>query len=192
MRANTGISEGRACVRLRLSRTALRYRAAGDRRHGWLREAIKSLSAQRRRFRYCRIDALIRRDGEAVNGKCAPRIYQEKGSQIARRRRRRGVAVERSALELPLAPNHVWAMDFVSVSLKYGRRLHCLTIVADDTKETIDIPGDHGISGDYVMRVVIGSAHSPICRGCCEPIRVPSSSENRSIDGPTAAVRRCV
>jgi putative transposase len=45
-------------------------------------------------------------------------------------------------------------MDFVSDSLEYGRRLKCLTIVDDYTKEAIDIPVDHGISGEYVTRVL--------------------------------------
>ena len=65
MRAKTGISERRACWLMGLSRTVLRYRAAGDRDHGRLREAIKSLAAQRRRFGYRRIH-LIRREGGAV------------------------------------------------------------------------------------------------------------------------------
>ena len=37
-----------------LSRTVLRYRAAGNRDQNRLREAIKPLAAQRRRFRYRR------------------------------------------------------------------------------------------------------------------------------------------
>ncbi len=45
-------------------------------------------------------------------------------------------------------------MDFVSDSLEYGRRLKCLTIVDDFTKESVDIVVDHGISGVYVPRVL--------------------------------------
>jgi len=82
------------------------------------------------------------------------RIYREERLQVARRKRRHGVAVERRALEVPLAPNEIWSMDFVSDSLEYGRRLKCLTIVDDYTKEAIDIPVDHGISGEYVTRVL--------------------------------------
>ena len=153
MRAKTGISERRACGLMGLSRTVLRYRAAGDRDQGRLREAIKSLAAQRRRFGYRRIHALIRREGGAVNRKRLQRIYHEEGVQVARRKRRRGVAVERRALEVPLAPKEMWSMDFVNDSLEAGRRLKCLTIVDDYTKESIDIPVGHGISGEYVTRV---------------------------------------
>lgn len=73
---------------------------------------------------------------------------------MARRNRRRGVAVERLVLEVPLAPNDVWSMDFVSDSLERGRRLMCLTIVDDYTKKAIDIPVEHGFSGECVTRVL--------------------------------------
>ncbi len=46
------------------------------------------------------------------------------------------------------------SIDFVSDSLKHGRRLKRLTIVDDCTKESIDIPVDHGMSGEYVTRVL--------------------------------------
>jgi putative transposase len=150
MWAKTGISERWACGLMGFSRTVLRNRAAGDRDQGRLREAIKLLAAQRRRFGYCRIHALIRRDGGPVNRKRVPRIYREGGLPVARRKRRRGMTVERRALDVPRAPNEVRSMDFVSDSLKHARRLKCLTIVDDCTKEAIDIPVDHGISGEYV------------------------------------------
>ena len=112
------------------------------------------LTAQRRRFGYRRIHAMVRREGGAANRKRVQRIYREEGLQVARRKRRRGVAVERRALEVPLAPNEVWSMDFVSDRLEHGLRLKCLTIIDDYTKEAIDIPVGHGISGEYVTRVL--------------------------------------
>jgi putative transposase len=154
MRAKTGISERRACALMGLSRTVLRYEARGERDCGVLRSRILLLAAQRRRFGYRRIHALIRREGLAVNCKRVQRIYCEERLQVTRRKRRRGVAVERRALEVPRAPNEVWSIDFVSDSLEHGRRLKCLTIVDDYTKEAIDIPVDHGISGEYVTRVL--------------------------------------
>jgi putative transposase len=45
-------------------------------------------------------------------------------------------------------------IDFVSDALESGRRLKCLTIVDDFTKEAIDIVVDHGISGKYVTRAL--------------------------------------
>jgi len=74
--------------------------------------------------------------------------------QVQRRRRRKGVAVERRPLVEPDRPNQVWSMDFVSDALEYGRRLKCLTSVDDFSKEAVDIAVDHGISGQYVTRVL--------------------------------------
>jgi putative transposase len=90
MRAKTGISERRACVLMGLSRTVLRYEGRGERDCGVLRSRILLLAAQRRRFGYRRIHALIRREGLAVNCKRVQRIYCEERLQVTRRKRRRG------------------------------------------------------------------------------------------------------
>ena len=47
--------------------------------------------------------------------------------------------VERERLALPAAPNEVWSIDFVMDALSNGRRLKCMTIVDDFTKEAVDI-----------------------------------------------------
>jgi len=107
MRAKTGISERRACGLMGLSRTVLRYRVAGDQDQGRLREAIRRLAEQRGRFGYRRIHALFRREELAVKRKRVQRIYRKEGLQVAERKRRRSVAMERRALVVPLAPNEV-------------------------------------------------------------------------------------
>jgi len=137
-----------------ISRTVLHYEPRADQDQGRLRVRITELAAQRRRFGYRRIHVLLRREETAVNVKRVHRLYREERLQVQRRRRRRGVAVERRPLLLPTAPNQVWSMDFVSDRLEHGRRLKCLTIVDDFSKEAIDIVVDHGISGLYVTRVL--------------------------------------
>ncbi|CBM10051.1 putative transposase [Ralstonia solanacearum PSI07] len=62
--------------------------------------------------------------------------------------------VEREPLVLPAAPNEVWSINFVMDALSNERRLTCLTIVDDFTKEAVDIAVDHGISGLYVARAL--------------------------------------
>ena len=88
MRAMTGISERRACSLIGLSRTVLHSIARGERDCGVLRSRILLLAAQRRRFGYRRIHALIRREGLAVNCKRVQRIYCEERLQVTRRKRR--------------------------------------------------------------------------------------------------------
>jgi putative transposase len=101
---------------------------------------------------------MLRREGQCVNVKRVYRLYCQERLQVQRRRKRRGVAVERRPLTVPERPNQVWSIDFVSDSLETGRRIKCLTIVDDFTKEAIDIVVDHGISGQYVTRVLDAAA----------------------------------
>jgi putative transposase len=101
MRAKTGISERRACALIGLSRTVLHYERRTCGRREALRGRVVSLAAQRRRFGYRRIHALLRREGEHVNVKCVHRLYREERLQVQRRRRRKGVAVERRPLVEP-------------------------------------------------------------------------------------------
>jgi len=154
MRAKTGISERRACELIGLSRTVLHYQRCESQSNAGLRGRILALAEQRRRFGYRRIHVLLRREGQAVNVKRVHRLYCQERLQVKQRRRRRGVAVERRPLLVPERPNQVWSMDFVSDALETGRRLKCLTIVDDFTKEAVDIVVDHGISGRYVARVL--------------------------------------
>ncbi len=124
---------------------------------GWreaLRGRVVSLAAQHRRFGFRRIHALLRRDGEHVIVQCVHRPYREERLQVQGRRRGKGVAVERRPFIEPDHPNQVWSMDFVSDALEHSRRLKCLTVVDDFRKEAVDIVVDHGISGQYVTRVL--------------------------------------
>jgi putative transposase len=65
------------------------------------------------------------------------------------------VAIERRPLLVPQAPSEVWSVDFVMDALEHGRRLKCLRIVDDFTKEAIDIVVDHGISGAPGMHPLV-------------------------------------
>jgi len=154
MREKALISERRACRLVGLSRTVLHYRPELDAENEALGQRIAELAGERRRFGYRRIHALLRREAIHANHKRVFRLYHEAGLAVRRRRKRQGVAVERQPLVLPATANQVWSMDFVFDALATGRRLKCLTIVDDFTKEAIDIVVDHSISGRYVTRVL--------------------------------------
>jgi putative transposase len=90
MQAKTAMSERPACSLMGLSRTVLRYEVRGERGCSALRSRILLLAAQRRRFGYRRIHALIRSEGLVINGKHVQRIYCEERLQVTRRKRRSG------------------------------------------------------------------------------------------------------
>ncbi|ENK0810166.1 IS3 family transposase, partial [Vibrio fluvialis] len=148
---STQLSERRACLLVGIQRASLRYQPQANREDDKLLARIKELALERRRFGYRRIHRLLRREGFDVNHKRVYRLYCELGLTVSKRRRRKSQCVEREPLLLPSVPNHTWSMDFVMDALSNGRRIKCLTIVDDYTKECLDIPVATGISGDEVV-----------------------------------------
>jgi putative transposase len=154
MQARTGISQRRACQLIGLSRSVLHYQPRASEQNTKLQTQLVELAQERRRFGYRRLHILLRRAGVQVNHKRIYRLYRAAGLMVKRRRRRHGVAMERERLSLPSAPNQVWSMDFVFDALSTGRRIKCLTVVDDFTKEAVGILVDHGISGFRVTRAL--------------------------------------
>lgn len=181
MSARTEVSERRACRLVGLSRTVLHYEPKMSEENSVLQERIRELAAQRRRFGYRRIHALLRREGLQANHKRVHRLYRQAGLAVARRRKRARVAVEREALLLPSRANEVWSMDFVMDALSSGRRLKCLTLVDDFTKEALQLVLDHSISGEYVTRALEQVVRS---RGAPRAIRTDQGPEftGRALD----------
>ncbi len=93
--------------------------------------------------------------------------------------------VERERPALPAAPNEVWSIDFVMDALSNGRRLKCLTIVDDFTKEAVDIVVDHGISGLYVARALDYAARFRATPKRCARTKGRSSRAERWTSGHT-------
>ena len=148
------ISERHACGLVGLARTTLRRIVIEPPATTSLRARIIDLAHARRRFGYRRIHDLLRREGVQANHKKVYRLYREEALSVRRRRRRKGVMVDRQALYMPTGPNEIWSIDFVMDALASGRRVKCLTVVDDFTRECLDIAVDYGISGGYVARVL--------------------------------------
>ena len=86
------MSERRACRVIGGDRTSVCYRGVRS-DDGLLRERLRALAQERRRFGYRRLHVLLRREGHAVNRKRVQRLYREERLTV----RRRVVASERSA-----------------------------------------------------------------------------------------------
>ena len=95
MQAATAVSERRACQLVGLSRSTLRYEPRRSAQNEALRAQIIELAHVRRRFGYRRIHALLRCEGVEVNHKRVYRLYSEAKLSVKRRKRRKGVAVQR-------------------------------------------------------------------------------------------------
>jgi putative transposase len=168
------LSERRACSLVGLSRSSWRNPPQDEEATVLLRQRIKQLAHERKRFGYRRIHDMLKFEGYAVNHKRVYRLYTEQKLTVKRRKKAKRPIAERAELLMPDAPNQVWSIDFVMDSLANGRKLKCLTIADDKTHECIDIAVDHGISGLYVTRVLEQAA---IFRGFPQAIRTDGGPE---------------
>ena len=153
MRQAQGLSERRACRLVGMGRTSCRYRRR-PRGEVELRERLRSLAGERRRFGYRRLTVLLRREGWTVNHKRVHRLYREEGLPVRRRRRKRIGAVERQALAIPVRQNERWSMDFISDALSDGRKFRSLNLVDDYNRECLAAEVDTSIPGARVVRVL--------------------------------------
>ena len=145
------MSERRACRIAGVDRTSVRYRAKrGD--DGPLRERLKALAFERRRFGYRRLHVLLKREGWAVNRKRVQRIYREERLLVRKRGGRKRALGLRAPMQAPDRPNACWCLDFVHDQLTDGRRFRILTVVDECTRESLARVPDTSISGVRVAR----------------------------------------
>lgn len=141
----------RACGLVGISRSLFGYRTRREVPEG-LRERINEIALEKRRYGYRRIHVLLKREGWAINHKRTHRLYREAGLQVRRRRRKRVVQGERTPLDRARGPNQSWSMDFVADALANGRRVRCLAVVDDFTRECVAAVVDTSITGLRVAR----------------------------------------
>ena len=144
-----GMSERRACRVLGVDRASVRYQATRP-PDGELRERLKALAAERRRFGYRRLHVLLRREGHVVNRKRVQRLYREENLTVRRRGGRKRAMGTRRPIEVPLQADQ--SLDFVSDQMTDGRRFRILTVVDNCTRECLALVADTSISGLRVAR----------------------------------------
>jgi putative transposase len=145
------MSERRAGKAIGCCRMTVRYESTRpDDRD--LRERMKAIAHERRRFGYRRVHILLKREGYMVNHKKLFRLYREEKLAVRRRGGRKRAIGTRAPMMIPLAPNERWSLDFVSDQLTDGRRFRILAIVDDCTRECLALVADTSLSGFRVAR----------------------------------------
>lgn len=145
------MSERRACKAIGSCRMTIRY-ASSRPDDGWLRDRMKAIAHERRRFGYRRVHVLLKREGFVVNHKKLFRLYREEKLAVRRRGGRKRAIGTRAPMMVPVSPNERWSLDFVSDQLTDGRRFRILGIVDDCTRECLALVPDTSLSGTRVAR----------------------------------------
>jgi putative transposase len=146
-----GLSQRHACRLVNVDRSTLRYQ---DKRpdDSALRQRLRELAAERRRFGYRRLGWMLAREGHAMNHKRLYRLYREERLMVRRRGRRKRALGTRAPILLPHAINQRWSLDFVSDTLSDGRRFRILCVVDDFSRECLATVVDTSLSGVRVVR----------------------------------------
>ncbi|WP_141245918.1 IS3 family transposase, partial [Mesorhizobium sp. WSM3862] len=146
-----GMSERRACKAIGCCRMTVRYETSrpDDRE---IRERMKAIAQERRRFGYRRLLVMLRREGLVVNHKKLFRLYREEKLAVRRRGGRKRAIGTRAPMLVPLRPDERWSLDFVSDQLTDGRRFRILAVVDDCTRECLALIVDTSLSGMRVAR----------------------------------------
>ena len=145
------MSERRACQLLMCCRMTVRYLSVKP-DDTTLRDRMKAIAHERRRFGYRRIHVLLRREGMMVNHKRLFRLYREEKLSVRKRGGRKRALGTRAPMLVPLLPNQRWSLDFVSDQFTDCRRFRVLTVIDDCTRECIALIADTSLSGRRVAR----------------------------------------
>lgn len=178
--SSLGLSIRKACILVDLSRTAYGYQSHRE-DDTTLRNRLRKLAGERKRFGSPRLHIMLKRAGLVVNHKRTERIYREEGLALRRKRRRKGAAGARMVIPPPERPNQKWSMDFITDSIVTGRRFRALAIVDDYSRECPAIEVDTSIGGRRVVGVLERLSET---RGLPETITMDNGPEfaGRALD----------
>lgn len=148
-----GLSQRRACGLIEITRRSFKRAPAPDRNRE-LRERLKALAEERRRWGCPMLYQMIRREGWPVNHKRIERLYREEGLSLRRRRRRKRLSHLRVVRPRPAAANQTWAVDFIHDSLISGRHFRAFAVLDEWSRESLAIEVDVSLTGERVTRVL--------------------------------------
>jgi putative transposase len=115
------LSQRRACGLIGITRRGFQRAPAEDRNRG-LRQRLRELAEERRRWGCPMLYLMLRREGWRANHKRVERLYREEGLSLRRRRRGKRLSHLRVARERAVVANQTWAVDFIHDSLISGRQ----------------------------------------------------------------------
>jgi transposase len=157
-----GLSRRRACRLIGISRSLVEQEPKRAREHARLRERLRALAGERRRFGDRRLHELLRHEGWSVNHKLVARLYREEKLALRRRGRQKRRGGTRAGLWCPIAANQRWSLDVTEDCLANGRKFRTADLKDDCTRACPAIIADFSLPG---ARVVAMLDHAAGLRG---------------------------
>jgi len=143
-----------------------------------IRRRLEDLASERRRFGYRRLHVLLLREGIKINMKRTRRIYREANLQVRRRLKRRVALGRGNPAPLVSRLNQRWSADFVSDTIRAGRRFRSLAVVDDFSHEALAIEVDFSLPGSRGARTLDAIAE---VRGYPYVLVLDNGPENTSL-----------
>ncbi len=149
-----GLSCRRACALLKTTRSSLGYESRKELRDAELVVRLRALALRHPKYGYRFIHERLRRQGVKVNAKRVYRLWRLHALGLPRRRINKRIRKGMRRHVVAAAPNHVWACDFVSDSMEDHKKLRCLTLVDESTRECLAIEVQRRLRSTDVVRVL--------------------------------------
>ena len=144
------ISQRRACSLVSVDPKTVRRQRVPD--NPKIRERMREIASERRRFGYRRIGLMLEREGITMNHKKLRRLYKEEGLAVKRRKGRKRALGTRSPMIVPDGSGIRWSLDFLSDTFGEVRRFRILAVIDDFTRECLGLVADTSLSGARVAR----------------------------------------
>ena len=144
-------SQRRACGLVGMDQRVYRYRSTLP-DDGAIRQRLRELATERRRFGYRRLHRLLLREGRVLNRKKLYRFYKEEKLTVRKRGGRKRALGTRAPMTVPQGANQRWSVDFASDTLSDSRRFRVFCVIDDFTRECLATVVDNSITGERVAR----------------------------------------
>ena len=122
-----------------------------------LRAWLVAFARKRPRYGYKRAHAIAIKNGFRVNRKRVQRLWREEGLKVshkAKKKSRVGTSTTEPKYLEAEYPNHVWAIDYQDDQTSDGRRLRCLNVVDEFTREVLAVEVARSITADKTTQVL--------------------------------------
>jgi putative transposase len=149
-----GLSQRKACGLVGITSAGYRYRPRESSLNNELKTKMREIILSFRSWGFPTLYWYLRNLGYMVNHKRVHRLYKEEALQKSKRRRRQKRTSQRMPLTPPDRPGGRWSMDFIFDSTSDKRKLKCLNVVDDCTREALAIKVARSLPATGVCQVL--------------------------------------